>query len=92
MTMSDEATAPAPQSSGLAGFVLENRSLMHPLSIIMILYAVWAVVEVFSNTYFHGLQSLTIFETGVETNVNPCLLYTSPSPRDSSKSRMPSSA
>ena len=69
--MSDEATTPAPQSSGLAGFVLENRSLMHPLSIIMILYAVWAVVEVFSNTYFHGLQSLTIFETGVETNINP---------------------
>ena len=69
--MSDEATTPAPQSSGLAGFVLQNRSLMHPLSIIMILYAVWAVVEVFSNTYFHGLQSLTIFETGVETNINP---------------------
>ena len=44
---------------------------MHPLSIIMILYAVWAVVEVFSNTHFHGLQSLTIFETGVETNINP---------------------
>ena len=69
--MSDEGTTPAPPSSGLAGFVLENRSLMHPLSIFMIVYAIWAVIEVFSNTYFHGLQGITIFETGVETNIDP---------------------
>ena len=29
---------------------------------------------------------------GVESNLTPCLLYTSPSPRDLSTSRMPSSA
>ncbi|HII27457.1 MAG TPA: hypothetical protein HA353_03470, partial [Candidatus Poseidonia sp.] len=69
--MSDEGSTPAPQSSGLAGFFLENRSLMHPLSIFMIVYAIWAVIEVFSNTYFHDLQGITIFETGVETNINP---------------------
>ena len=28
----------------------------------------------------------------IETHINPCLLYTSPSPRDRQKSRMPSSA
>ena len=31
-------------------------------------------------------------ETGCETLVYTCLLYTSPSPRDRQKSRMPSSA
>ncbi len=69
--MSDDATTPAPAASGLAGFVLENRSWMHLASLLMIVYAVWAVIEVFSNTWFHGLQGLTIFETGTETNINP---------------------
>ncbi len=69
--MSDDATTPAPAASGLAGFVLENRSWMHVASLLMIVYAVWAVIEVFSNTWFHGLQGLTIFETGTETNIDP---------------------
>ena len=69
--MSDETPTPAPATSGLAGFVLENRSWMHIASLLMIVYAVWAVIEVFSNTWFHDLQALTIFETGTETNVNP---------------------
>ena len=69
--MSDETPTPAPAASGLAGFVLENRSWMHIASLLMIVYAVWAVIEVFSNTWFHDLQGLTIFETGTETNVNP---------------------
>jgi len=37
----------------------------------MIIYAVWAVIEVFSNTYFHGLQGLTLIETGEATNMDP---------------------
>jgi flagellar biosynthesis GTPase FlhF len=37
----------------------------------MIVYAVWAVIEVFSNTWFHDLQPLSVFETGSETNINP---------------------
>ena len=37
----------------------------------------------------YGLQGITIPE---EYGGNPCLLYTSPSPRDISGSRMPSSA
>ena len=66
--MSDEGT---PAATGLAGFVLENRSWMHVASLLMIVYAVWAVIEVLSNTWFHGLQPLTIFETGTETNIDP---------------------
>ncbi len=68
--MSDETTTPAPASNGLAGFVLENRSWMHFASLLMIVYAVWAVIEVLSNTWFHDLQSLTIFETGSATNTD----------------------
>ena len=33
-----------------------------------------------------------VFELGTEPLVHTCLLYTSPSPRDRQKSRMPSSA
>ena len=40
---------------------------------------------------FKGEVSLTKGKFGKMT-VNPCLLYTSPSPRDRQKSRMPSSA
>ena len=50
--MSDEGTAPEQSATGLAGFVLENRSWMQFASLLMILYAVWAVIEVFSNTFF----------------------------------------
>jgi flagellar biosynthesis GTPase FlhF len=52
-------------------FILENRSWMTAGSMLMIIYAVWAVIEVFSNTWFHGLQGLTLFETGEATNVDP---------------------
>lgn len=69
--MSDEENTAAPAATGLAGFVLENRSWMQTASLVMILYAVWAVIEVLSNTWFHGLQPLTFFETGTETNINP---------------------
>ena len=69
--MSEEQTPPETNANPLMTFILENRSWMSAGSMLMILYAVWAVVEVFSNTYFHGLQGITIFETGTETNVNP---------------------
>ena len=62
--MSSEENTPAPAATGLAGFVLENRSWMQPASLVMILYAVWAVIEVLSNTWFHGLQDLTILHDG----------------------------
>ena len=39
-----------------------------------------------------GAVNLIIFENGKIMGDNTCLLYTSPSPRDRQKSRMPSSA
>ena len=69
--MSEEQTPPETNANPLMTFILENRSWMSAGSMLMILYAVWAVVEVFSNTYFHGLQGITLFETGTETNIDP---------------------
>ena len=40
----------------------------------------------------HGLGLAHPHDTGGGSTVLPCLLYTSPSPRDRQKSRMPSSA
>ena len=37
-------------------------------------------------------QALRINSEGANTTYHPCLLYTSPSPRDKRQSRMPSSA
>ena len=69
--MSEEQTSPEAQPNALMAFILNNRSWMTTGSLLMVIYAVWAVLEVFSNTFFHSLQPLTIFETGTETNVNP---------------------
>jgi len=69
--MSVEQNPPEGGANPLMNFILENRSWMTAGSMLMIIYAVWAVIEVFSNTYFYGLQGLTIFETGEATNMNP---------------------
>ena len=69
--MSVEQNPPEGGANPLMNFILENRSWMTAGSMLMIIYAVWAVIEVFSNTYFHGLQGLTIFETGEATNIDP---------------------
>jgi len=69
--MSVEQNPPEGGANPLMNFILEYRSWMTAGSMLMIIYAVWAVIEVFSNTYFHGLQGLTIFETGEATNMDP---------------------
>ena len=43
-------------------------------------------------TYIFGIGLTRAHATLAATGVNPCLLYTSPSPRDGLLSRMPSSA
>ena len=40
----------------------------------------------------HGLKNIAVIEKGWLGGGNTCLLYTSPSPRDRTRSRMPSSA
>ena len=66
----DETTAEGTESAFVA-FLLQNRSWMNAASMLMVAYAVWAVIEVLSNTWFHGLQDLTLFVTGEATNTNP---------------------
>ena len=66
----DETTAEGTESAFVA-FLLKNRSWMNAASMVMVAYAVWAVIEVLSNTWFHGLQDLTFFVTGEATNTKP---------------------
>jgi len=66
--MSDDETPQGNNESGAIAFLLENRSWLNGLSFIMILYAVWAVIEVLTNTYFTGMQIPPV--TGVETNID----------------------
>ena len=49
------------------------------------------IVDVLSEGEIEGFPSAAGFTKGT-ANYNTCLLYTSPSPRDLSTSRMPSSA
>ena len=44
------------------------------------------------NSTYYAIENLPKWEVGIGTYNNGCLLYTSPSPRDRSRSRMPSSA
>ena len=69
--MSNGETTTEGNESTFVAFLLNNRSWMNAVSMVMVVYAVWAVIEVFSNTWFHGLQDLTLFVTGEATNVDP---------------------
>ena len=49
--------------------------------------------EFITHTGYIGSKRISVISTGIGTdNIDICLLYTSPSPRDRQKSRMPSSA
>ena len=50
-------------------------------------------VGIAAGVYLGGSMPVVMFQnSGLGNAVNPCLLYTSPSPRDRTRSRMPSSA
>ena len=44
------------------------------------------------NEKYRNVKSISVSEGSKSTRYNYCLLYTSPSPRDRTRSRMPSSA
>ncbi|WP_338173173.1 hypothetical protein [Candidatus Poseidonia alphae] len=67
--MSVEETSRESNESGAIAFLLQNRSWMNGASIVLVLYAVWAVIEVLTNTYFTGMQIPPV--TGTETNIDP---------------------
>ena len=54
-------------------------------------YALYPHMTVYNNMAF-GLKLEKLTKDEIDSRVYDCLLYTSPSPRDGTKSRMPSSA
>ena len=80
--------------AGLVGRKNVLSVLMHCFMITAIMSVLWVVCGYSiafggASPYFGGLEK--IFASGV-TQDTLCLLYTSPSPRDRTRSRMPSSA
>ena len=67
--MSVEGTSREGNESGAIAFLHQNGSWMNGASIVLVLYAVWAVIEVLTNTYFTGMQIPPV--TGTETNIDP---------------------
>lgn len=67
--MSVEGRPQKSNESGAMAFLLENRSWLSGTSLVLVLYAVWAVIEVLTNTYFTGMQIPPV--TGTETNIDP---------------------
>ena len=68
-----------------------NRSIIY----IVILLCIVTIVSYFMYKVYKKLQVLNedvITVNNKGDNLNSCLLYTSPSPRDKRQSRMPSSA
>ena len=70
-----------------------GKILFHPATFMLVIVA-WIVGAIFlvgqSSTLMQRIPAMSDYLTG--TNVFFCLLYTSPSPRDATLSRMPSSA
>ena len=60
---------------------LRLRDLLHPV--------VAGLISVIVN---YGGTFILVFQAAKVAGLSPCLLYTSPSPRDATLSRMPSSA
>ncbi len=67
--MSVEESPRKSNESGAMAFLLKNRSWLSGVSLILVLYAAWAVIEVLTNTYFTGMQIPPV--TGTETNIDP---------------------
>ena len=64
---------------------------MIEIMVVVVIVAILAVIAL--PTYLDYVKSSYASEARtVMSNINNCLLYTSPSPRDRLKSRMPSSA
>ena len=52
------------EGDALVAFLLENRTLMNFASIIMIIYAVWATIEVITNAYGAMVASGNRYSSG----------------------------
>ena len=64
----------------------------YTIGIIVVLVVVALVVPILVLAHSIGKEAALINDSLTESVHNTCLLYTSPSPRDRTRSRMPSSA
>ena len=81
---------------GLYAYMLSDVRLLLGLASYKLLHTTWRAAAADQNVseHFnqHGVMHRASSRLDKITQTHPCLLYTSPSPRDRQKSRMPSSA
>ena len=70
----------------------KNRNLYFVMGLTLVLGVTWGAIEYKTYEKVFDLAALDMLEDDDEDIPITCLLYTSPSPRDLSTSRMPSSA
>ena len=68
----------------------KDRNLYFVIGLTLVLGVTWGAIEYKTYEKVFDLANLDMLEDDEEDI--PCLLYTSPSPRDRTRSRMPSSA
>ena len=62
------------------------------ISVVLLTVGLWKFWHLIKLGAWNRKQAEEILRLWLENKVKPCLLYTSPSPRDMRRSRMPSSA
>ena len=92
-TIAVEATSISVSEDGQTATVLTGEGVSYEIDVSDVYYTHTGTVSLRDNraddVVMTATSSATEFRVG---NVEACLLYTSPSPRDRQKSRMPSSA
>ena len=91
MKLSDKTISVLKNFSSINQSILfKEGNKLRTISVMKNILAEATVSEDFSKDF--GIYDLNQFLNGLSLHSSPCLLYTSPSPRDRQKSRMPSSA
>ena len=79
-------------SAAIAGEILRETDMIDVEDVMVDVNGSTSMTNANGGFQFPGLNQGTAYTVAPEKNINPCLLYTSPSPRDATLSRMPSSA
>ena len=82
----------SPPVTSFAGINLATSIVQHPLQNCRLYYSQVTVDPQKSIDYVQRNRNKKVIYRSFVTNSYTCLLYTSPSPRDRTRSRMPSSA
>ena len=73
---------PAADITNKEGFIIVVSSWLLSCLIGLVPYILWGGEFTFTNAWFESVSGFTTTGSSILTNIEGCLLYTSPSPRD----------